>query len=70
MVMNYCFSLLMVVLTLMLLKARHTSYEKWKWDFYDFPDMCKRKIKKTEEALGSANTPHFGGTPNNSQVWM
>lgn len=40
------------------------------WDFDDFPDMCKRKLKKTDEELAFANTPHFGGTPNNAQVWM
>lgn len=47
--------------------------ENWKyqkWDFDDFPCMCKRKLDETNEALAFANTPHFGGTPNNSQVWM
>ena len=41
-----------------------------KWDFDDFPRMCKCKLEETNEALAFANTPHFGGTPNNSQVWM
>ena len=41
-----------------------------KWDFDDFPCMCKRKLEETNEALAFANTPHFGGTPNNSQVWI
>ena len=47
--------------------------EEWRhgnWDFDDFPYLCKRKLKTTNEALEFANTPHFGGTPNNSQVWM
>jgi hypothetical protein len=47
--------------------------ENWRyqnWDFDDFPRMCKRKLEQTNEALAFANTPHFGGTPNNSQVWM
>lgn len=46
------------------------NLQKENWDFYDFPDMCKRKLKKSNEELEFANTPHFGGTPNNSQVWM
>lgn len=44
--------------------------QKENWDFDDFPDLCKRKIKKMDEERAFANTPHFGGTPNNSQVWM
>lgn len=47
--------------------------EKWQysnWDYDDMPAMCKCKLKKANEALEFANTPHFGGTPNNSQVWM
>lgn len=47
--------------------------EKWQysnWDFDDMPAMCKRKLQRANEAMEFANTPHFGGTPNNSQVWM
>lgn len=58
----------MVLMVLILLLRKPWAEEKW--DFDDFPEMCKRKMKKTEEALAFANTPHFGGTPNNSQVWM
>lgn len=58
----------MVLILLILLLRKPWAEENW--DFDDFPDMCKRKLKKTEEALAFANTPHFGGTPNNSQVWM
>ena len=53
--------------------ALNFQKENWKyqnWDFDDFPHMCKCKLEETNEALAFANTPHFGGTPNNSQVWM
>lgn len=60
----------MLLVLLALLSQRPWAEETWGWDFDDFPDMCKRKLKKTEEELAFANTPHFGGTPNNSQVWM
>lgn len=59
----------MLILILMALAVPlKEGYQKW--DFDDFPCMCKRKLKETNEALAFANTPHFGGTPNNSQVWM
>jgi hypothetical protein len=57
----------MIVCILVLL---YGNYQKENWDFDDFPDLCKRKIKKMDEERAFANTPHFGGTPNNSQVWM
>lgn len=57
----------MVVCILVLLWE---NIEKENWDYDDFPDLCKRKIKKMDEERAFANTPHFGGTPNNSQVWM
>lgn len=60
----------MVVVLILLLLREPWAEEGLNWDFDDFPDMCKRKMKKTEEDLAFANTPHFGGTPNNSQVWM
>lgn len=53
--------------------VRNCQKENWRyqnWDFDDFPRMCQCKLKETNEALAFANTPHFGGTPNNSQVWM
>lgn len=50
------------------LQKEHWKYQNW--DFTDFPRMCKCKLEETNEALAFANTPHFGGTPNNSQVWM
>jgi len=48
--------------------------ENWgagNWDFMDLPDMCggcKGGCNRQEEVL--ENSPHFGGTPNNSQVWF
>ena len=62
----------MIVLLALSLQP-HFQKENWryqKWDFDDFPQMCKCKLKESNEALAFANTPHFGGTPNNSQVWM
>jgi hypothetical protein len=61
---------LLMALLLLVLVGQNLSKEHYGWDFDDFPDMCKKKLKKTEEELAFANTPHFGGTPNNSQVWM
>lgn len=58
----FCFSLV--------LNFQKENWKYQKWDFDDFPCMCKRKLDETNEALAFANTPHFGGTPNNSQVWM
>jgi hypothetical protein len=66
---KFIIPLLMMILLLMCLNQR----ENWRyqnWDFDDFPRMCKCKLEETNEALAFANTPHFGGTPNNSQVWM
>lgn len=62
--------LVMAILLTVFCWLRLVSIESWAWDFDDFPDMCKRKMKQTEKDLEFANTPHFGGTPNNSQVWM
>lgn len=59
-----------MVFLILVLVWRSMRKEHYGWDFDDFPDMCKRKMKITEKALEFANTPHFGGTPNNSQVWM
>jgi hypothetical protein len=62
----------MIVIILTFLK-QNVLKENWNyqnWDFDDFPRMCKCKLEETNEALAFANTPHFGGTPNNSQVWM
>jgi hypothetical protein len=58
------------VLIVLVLVATMSRMCREEWDFDDFPEMCRRKLKKTEEDLAFANTPHFGGTPNNSQVWM
>lgn len=63
--MKSLFLLVMIICILVLLRD-----QKENWDFDDFPDLCKRKIKKMDEERAFANTPHFGGTPNNSQVWM
>lgn len=69
---NFVFPFLMIVIILTFLK-QNVLKENWNyqnWDFDDFPRMCKCKLEETNEALAFANTPHFGGTPNNSQVWM
>lgn len=69
---NFLFLSVMVVL-IVLFVQKSTTVENWNyqnWDFDDFPSLCKRKLKETDEELAFANTPHFGGTPNNSQVWM
>lgn len=61
------------LIVLLLFTTTKWQQEEWRhgnWDFDDFPYLCKRKLKQTDEALAFANTPHFGGTPNNSQVWM
>ena len=71
-ILRIFFPLLMMVLLGSCLSMNFQK-ENWKyqrWDFDDFPCMCKRKLEETNEALAFANTPHFGGTPNNSQVWM
>lgn len=71
-VFGFVFPLLMIALTVLLIRKTNVE-ENWNyqnWDFDDFPTFCKRKLKETDEALAFANTPHFGGTPNNSQVWM
>lgn len=62
--------IILILMTLCILWVVIGNFQKEEWDFDDFPELCRRKIKKTEEALAFANTPHFGGTPNNSQVWM
>lgn len=36
------------------------------WDFMDLPGMCCGRKKR----ITAENTPHFGGNPNSSQVWM
>lgn len=59
--------IIMILLTVALLMM---GTQKEDWDFDDFPDLCRRKLKKEEKELEFINTPHFGGTPNNSQVWM
>lgn len=61
------------ILLFVVILALTCQKEKWRygnWDFDDFPLLCKRKVEETEKELQFANTPHFGGTPNNSQVWM
>lgn len=72
-IFSILFPLIMGSLIVFVLYIKHWQQEDWRygrWDFDDFPMMCKRKLKQTDEALQFANTPHFGGTPNNSQVWM
>ena len=66
-------TIMMFVLFYTMYVVLNQKHEDWKyqaWDFDDFPSMCRCKLKKTNEELAFANTPHFGGTPNNSQVWM
>ena len=36
------------------------------WDFMDLAGMCYGRKKR----ITVDNTPHFGGIPNSSQVWM
>lgn len=65
----------MVMFLLMVLSILFSLSLSWdstyeRWDFDDFPDLCKRKMKRTEKDLEWINTPHFGGVPNDSQVWM
>lgn len=67
----FLFPLLMLVLLVFSLAVpQKENWQRRNWDFDDFPCLCKRKLQETNEALAFANTPHFGGTPNNSQVWM
>lgn len=61
---------MMILLICSLAMPQKEHWQRRNWDFDDFPCLCKRKLKETNEALAFANTPHFGGTPNNSQVWM
>jgi len=62
--------LLMIIILLLMCLNKRENWKYQNWDFDDFPRMCKCKLEETNEALAFANTPHFGGTPNNSQVWM
>ena len=66
-------SVMLVVIVYFMYIVFHTKKEEWRyqnWDFDDFPSMCRSKMRRDNEEMLLANTPHFGGTPNNSQVWM
>lgn len=62
--------ILLMMSVLILALIFRMDIQKENWDFDDFPDMCRRKLKKEEKELKYINTPHFGGVPSQSEVWM
>lgn len=49
-------------------KQKPGEYQNW--DFDDLPETCRCKIASSTAEKEFGNVPHFGGTPNISQVWL